>query len=947
MPIAPIYHYRKEIAANRRSEIYNGDAKTLCRFYDTAKRIVKDSGLPEKVVVQGKEISFHEVLGFKLYAASREGRLKIVGGSFFGNPKEIVETIRNIISGLNPSFNLENIRVKPFSEKRLLTEQLTHAKWWKRTKAEYYDVVSPIQRLNAFGTLLAIERQKLEEKIENRELKRNLEDSENLRLQLMQGLWAVMKRFMLLSGKTKEDFEKQAEQVYKDIAVYAREGMGMGQNCESLIFRVVGPNGESHLPYMYTIVKKNSSLADRPIQTLKAEGFEKEGDLFLPNSRTPIRIDQDGNKYLTIKEFESFNPRRDYVVVIEGNGDKQLYKKIIRSGDDLIKKYNTQKMKILFAGKPNAYVELVKTSFQDEHLSDGDIIPTVLRGTKLVVAASAGEPGKERETEEKIRTARELQNEIFENAGIVVPLYEHPAEYSFGLVGEVKPFRYYIENGTAMVNSPRPLIYINEALRMAAAGKLALVKGKIMGEAAMKGKIPETFYVGGGFRLNEKGEYCLSTVVEVPSPEVVPENIDPQKLFARFDNGMIYTDLSATAESIISNNIRSETMMRTLIPDFILKSLSAGNLEVIKGSFKNMSIGFIDLKSSTAMCAAFAKKGAAADYAVLISHLLTKLKAEVESQGINVVILKFIGDCIMFVTGLPFGGQTDHGDIIRAGIAMKKAIMKANNDPKIQAIYEKHPDIFRNEKGQLNPARFCTGIMSGEVFAGNILYQDIDYRAFLTGQFLVDYQVVFDLIGDAVNVAARLEAAADAYHLVIDMQTIEGAKREGSLSAIIEEYNAYCTDINSLRDKLLIPYYEKNNLPFNARALNQKLEQYRQAFSPLTLEDLSVPYVCQGKGTDIIRAFYFRWDVRPIVLQRLKAAHITVPPENGETSPPSLSEILERDYATESPDKAVLARLLEYINFVGFDHLRRNAQSIQNEITRERVINNLVSAQSS
>jgi len=489
-----------------------------------------------------------------------------------------------------------------------------------------------------------------------------------------------------------------------------------------------------------------------------------------------------------------------------------------------------------------------------------------------------------------------------------------------------------------MVKSERPLVHINEALRKAAAGRLAVATGGAFGLG--EGKIPRTFYVGTGSRTNDKGEFRLATVLEVTAPEITPEDLDMQKLYARFHNGLIYTTYSAIAEGIVSGEIRSQSIMRANIPRFLLEKLEAGDLDILKGSFKHVSIGFIDLKSSTAMCGAFAKKGAADDYNTLIRKLLAKLKEEVEAQKIDVVLLKYIGDCIMFVTGIPQQKENDHGNIIRAAIAMKRANKKLNADPEAQAIYEKHRDVFRDKAGRLTPASFCTGIMSGEVFAGDIFHKEIDYRSFLTDEFLIDHQIVYDLIGDPVNVAARLEAAAGAWHILINLATIEGAKREGSLQAIVDEYNSYCLNLEELKERLLIPYYQKEKLDSNL--LDQQLEEYRRQFTPLTFEDMSTPCVVQGKGmTDIERAVYFRWDIRPLVLKRLSAVGIKVPEDDAGSHTPSVSEILAADYSDESPASEVIARLKEYINYIGCDRLRLEADLIGDRTKRIDVLKNI------
>ena len=323
----------------------------------------------------------------------------------------------------------------------------------------------------------------------------------------------------------------------------------------------------------------------------------------------------------------------------------------------------------------------------------------------------------------------------------------------------------------------------------------------------------------------------------------------------------------------------------------------------------------------------------------------------------------------MFVVGVPYAAKSDHGNSLRMATAMKRAALKLNSDPRAQSIYAKHRDLFVDETGKASSARFCTGIASGEVFAGDILRREIDYRAILTGQFFVDKPIVIDVMGNAANLAARLEGVAGAWEMVADLRTIEGARDEGSLQEILDKDNKYCSDTAAICDKLLIPYYKANGIDYNLQELNHKLEEYRMRFAkdPFTELNRTTPFVAQGKGTGIERVVYYHWDTRPHVLRLLREVGIITPEDNGETTPPSIKDILAKEYSTELidkgkrtaiinlvkrtfgieialPDGNMLARLIAYINFVGIERLRAEAQLIEDPATRERVLKNLETA---
>jgi len=512
-----------------------------------------------------------------------------------------------------------------------------------------------------------------------------------------------------------------------------------------------------------------------------------------------------------------------------------------------------------------------------------------------------------------------------------------------------------------MVNSRKPHFTINEAMRKAAAGVIAVLTGGRINA----GKIPQTFSAESA--NPQVDDYIgVSAVLEVPSPGVTPANIDRTVLQTRVRNGKLYADLAGQLAILVSEEKKKEAIMRLMIPDFMREPLERGDLEVLKGGFKNVSVGFIDLKNSTALSRAFAERGAADDYNRLLSLLFEAMGEETKRLGLGCCFLKYIGDCIMFVVGVPYAAKSDHGNSLRMATAMKRAALKLNSDPRAQSIYAKHRDLFVDETGKASSARFCTGIASGEVFAGDILRREIDYRAILTGQFFVDKPIVIDVMGNAANLAARLEGVAGAWEMVVDMRTIEGAREEGSLQEILDKDNKYCSDTAAIRDKLLIPYYKANGIDYNLKELNHKLEEYRMRFAkdPFTELNRTTPFVAQGKGTGIERVVYYHWDTRPHVLRLLREVGIITPEDNGETTPPSIKDILAKEYSTELIDKGIrtaiidlvkrtfgveialpngnmLAKLKAYINFVGIERLRAEAQLIEDPATRERVLKNL------
>jgi class 3 adenylate cyclase len=108
----------------------------------------------------------------------------------------------------------------------------------------------------------------------------------------------------------------------------------------------------------------------------------------------------------------------------------------------------------------------------------------------------------------------------------------------------------------------------------------------------------------------------------------------------------------------------------------------------------------------------------------LLERILTRLGEEVGKYGGYVD--KFIGDNVMAIFGAPVAHGDDAERAVRAGLGMQAAMGEMN-----ETLTEQHGVSFA----------LCVGINTGEVLAGHV------------GEG-------YTVIGDSVNVAARLQAAA-------------------------------------------------------------------------------------------------------------------------------------------------------------------------------------------
>src|SRR5439155_26459280 len=124
----------------------------------------------------------------------------------------------------------------------------------------------------------------------------------------------------------------------------------------------------------------------------------------------------------------------------------------------------------------------------------------------------------------------------------------------------------------------------------------------------------------------------------------------------------------------------------------------------------------------------------------LTDRCLTRLAGEVERFGGHVA--KYIGDNVMAVFGAPVAHEDDPERAVRASFGMQAAMAELNQG-------------IEPEFGFALPLRI--GINTGEVLAGHV------------GD-------AYTVVGDAVNVAARLQAAAPVGGILVGERTFRSAQ---------------------------------------------------------------------------------------------------------------------------------------------------------------------------
>lgn len=173
------------------------------------------------------------------------------------------------------------------------------------------------------------------------------------------------------------------------------------------------------------------------------------------------------------------------------------------------------------------------------------------------------------------------------------------------------------------------------------------------------------------------------------------------------------------------------------------------------GEMRNMTLLFSDIRGFTTISEQF--RGNPVGLVDLINRFLTPMTGIIlERKG---TIDKYMGDCIMAFWNAPIedDDQIDHA--IDAAITMIDEVERLNVEVEAEAI----------EAGRtFYPIKVGVGINTGEVFVGNM---GSDQR--------FDYSV----IGDDVNLAARLEGQSKSYGvmIVIGETTRDGADNYATL----------------------------------------------------------------------------------------------------------------------------------------------------------------------
>jgi adenylate cyclase len=198
----------------------------------------------------------------------------------------------------------------------------------------------------------------------------------------------------------------------------------------------------------------------------------------------------------------------------------------------------------------------------------------------------------------------------------------------------------------------------------------------------------------------------------------------------RFDLDKVQRHPSRLAEienlsGAIGDMAQGLAAFRKYIPaDLVRRLVSDGNGARPGGAVRPMSVMFIDLAGFTGMSERLGDR-----IIPLLSRYFDSVSAQIQNH--EGTIDKFIGDAVMAFWGAPSANPDHAVDCCRAAMACRRAVGEAG-------LIDDHGE----------PVKIRIGINSGDMLVGNI------------GS---DVRLNYTVIGDAVNIASRLEGTNKVY----------------------------------------------------------------------------------------------------------------------------------------------------------------------------------------
>ena len=296
------------------------------------------------------------------------------------------------------------------------------------------------------------------------------------------------------------------------------------------------------------------------------------------------------------------------------------------------------------------------------------------------------------------------------------------------------------------------------------------------------------------------------------------ENQDPD---GRMDQAQGHLGTLIIIEDISDEKRMKSTMSRYIDPGIADKLMSEGT-DIMGGQETEATLLFSDVRSFTTITETLGAQGTVA----LLNEYFDIMVEAISEQG--GMVDKFIGDAIMAGFGIPVANEDDEDRGVRAGINMIKRLWEWNE--------------IREKEGKM-PVDMGLGLNTDKVVSGNIgSSKRMDYT----------------MIGDGVNLAARLESACKAYsaRILISDYTYKKLKGTYQIRYIDDVVVKGKTEPVGVREVLdyhttetfpnlmdTVNHFNEGRISFKAGSWDKSIRSFKECLKANPADKLSKTYI--------------------------------------------------------------------------------------------------------
>lgn len=262
-------------------------------------------------------------------------------------------------------------------------------------------------------------------------------------------------------------------------------------------------------------------------------------------------------------------------------------------------------------------------------------------------------------------------------------------------------------------------------------------------QPVVKGEPHFRFYCGMPL-VNPEG-YALGTVCvfDFEPRTLTPEQSDSLRRLSRQTMAQLelrrkLIELSGARKALESEKARSDELLLNILPAKIAGELKA-NHEIEPRFYESATIMFTDFKGFTRFAEALEPRTLVND----LDQYFSAFDEIVEKHGLEK--LKTIGDAYMCAGGLPAENRTHPEDVCRAALEIRDYMLRVNS---------------QRGRMRMTPWELRIGVHTGPVMAGIVGKKKFTY----------------DIWGDSVNIAARMESTGEAGRVAISDNTYQRVK---------------------------------------------------------------------------------------------------------------------------------------------------------------------------